>query len=203
MTRYVSLWCCCSCSDIHTHNAVDDRNVSGRRWRAPRHRLLGTSRIVAIRIQANDRLQLTDPDGHAMHKILKQSTGTVSITATKIGRHEYCFSNQMSTVVDKLVRCVFQNLPVGRVLITKQSFNVHGILFVDDDGACFAYLRIEDPNSFNSQTPLRQSREKFVPSLPDLCRSRTSRSTSLSESGHIATQQNPRTIGLNGGRWRR
>lgn len=48
--------------------------------------------------------QLTDPDGHAMDKDLKQSTGTVSITATKNGRHEYCFSNQMSTVVDKLVR---------------------------------------------------------------------------------------------------
>ena len=41
-----------------------------------------------------------------MHKHLKQSTGTVSITATKDGRHEYCFSNTMSTVVDKLVRYV-------------------------------------------------------------------------------------------------
>jgi hypothetical protein len=31
----------------------------------------------------------------------------VSITATKDGRHEYCFSNQMSTIADKIVRCVF------------------------------------------------------------------------------------------------
>ena len=48
--------------------------------------------------------QLTDPDTHALHKGLKESTGTASITAMKNGRHEYCFSNQMSTVVDKLVR---------------------------------------------------------------------------------------------------
>ena len=52
-----------------------------------------------------------------MHKHIKQSTGTVSITSEKDGRHEYCFSNQMSTVIDKLV-----------------SFNVHGIVYVDDDG---------------------------------------------------------------------
>ena len=50
-----------------------------------------------------------------MHKLLKQSTGTVSITATKNGKHEYCFSNQMSTVVDKLVRCVVSQLSPRRV----------------------------------------------------------------------------------------
>lgn len=48
--------------------------------------------------------QLVDPENHVLHKHIKQSTGTVSITALKDGRHEYCFSNQMSTVVDKLVR---------------------------------------------------------------------------------------------------
>lgn len=48
--------------------------------------------------------QLVDPEGHALHKDIKQSTGTVSVTANKDGRYEYCFSNQMSTVVDKLVR---------------------------------------------------------------------------------------------------
>lgn len=41
-----------------------------------------------------------------MSKFVKKSTGTVSITAEHDGRHEYCFSNQMSTVVDKIVRCV-------------------------------------------------------------------------------------------------
>ena len=39
-----------------------------------------------------------------MQKQLKQSQGTVSITATKDGRHEYCFSNQMSSIADKIVR---------------------------------------------------------------------------------------------------
>jgi len=59
---------------------------------------------------------LGDPDGIALTKHLKQSTGTVSITAEKDGRHEYCFSNQMSSVVDKLV-----------------SFNVHGVIYIDED----------------------------------------------------------------------
>ncbi|KAI0796626.1 supernatant protein factor C-terminal domain-containing protein [Abortiporus biennis] len=59
---------------------------------------------------------LADPDNHAMEKHIKQTTGTVSITAVKDGRHEYCFSNQMSTVVDKIV-----------------SFNVHGVIYVEGD----------------------------------------------------------------------
>ncbi|KAH9936939.1 emp24/gp25L/p24 family/GOLD-domain-containing protein [Amylocystis lapponica] len=59
---------------------------------------------------------LGDPNGLALAKHQKQSTGTVAITAEKDGRHEYCFSNQMSAVVDKLV-----------------SFNVHGVIYVVDD----------------------------------------------------------------------
>jgi len=59
---------------------------------------------------------LTDPDGHALHKDVKQSTGTASITAKKHGRHEYCFSNLMSSVSDKVV-----------------SFNVHGVIYVGED----------------------------------------------------------------------
>ncbi|PSR73096.1 hypothetical protein PHLCEN_2v11043 [Hermanssonia centrifuga] len=59
---------------------------------------------------------MTDPEGLVLHKHIKQSTGTVSITTEKDGRHEYCFSNLMSTVVDKLV-----------------SFNVHGVVYYDDD----------------------------------------------------------------------
>lgn len=54
--------------------------------------------------------QLTDPENYALFKHLKETTGTVSVTAKKDGRHEYCFSNQMSTVVDKLVRYVMCNL---------------------------------------------------------------------------------------------
>ncbi|KAF8592360.1 supernatant protein factor C-terminal domain-containing protein [Ramaria rubella] len=59
---------------------------------------------------------LADPNGLALGKHLKQSTGTVSITTDKDGRHEYCFSNQMSTIADKVV-----------------SFNVHGVVYVGED----------------------------------------------------------------------
>ncbi|KAF5393553.1 hypothetical protein D9757_000273 [Collybiopsis confluens] len=59
---------------------------------------------------------LADPDGGLLGKQVKQSTGTLSITAEKNGRFEYCFSNQMSAIADKIV-----------------SFNVHGIIYVGDD----------------------------------------------------------------------
>jgi len=59
---------------------------------------------------------LTDPEGLALSKHVKQSTGTASITAKKDGKHEYCFSNQMSSIADKTV-----------------SFNVHGVIYVGDD----------------------------------------------------------------------
>jgi len=60
---------------------------------------------------------LTDPNGRALAKDIKKSQGSTSITAKIDGRHEYCFSNQMSSVVDKLV-----------------SFNVHGVIYVEDEG---------------------------------------------------------------------
>ncbi|EIN10802.1 supernatant protein factor C-terminal domain-containing protein [Punctularia strigosozonata HHB-11173 SS5] len=60
---------------------------------------------------------LTDPTGNALAKQIKQSTGSASITAKRDGRHEYCFSNQMSAIADKLV-----------------SFNVHGVLYVGEEG---------------------------------------------------------------------
>ncbi|KIJ56654.1 hypothetical protein M422DRAFT_197729 [Sphaerobolus stellatus SS14] len=59
---------------------------------------------------------LADPNNLALGKHLKQSTGSVSITAEHDGRYEYCFSNQMSTVADKIV-----------------SFNVHGVVYVGED----------------------------------------------------------------------
>ncbi|TFK55874.1 supernatant protein factor, C-terminal domain-containing protein [Heliocybe sulcata] len=61
---------------------------------------------------------LADPENHALGKHIKQTTGSVAVTATKDGRHEYCFSNQMSAVADKLV-----------------SFNVHGVIYVGEDEA--------------------------------------------------------------------
>ncbi|KAJ3880198.1 emp24/gp25L/p24 family/GOLD-domain-containing protein [Lentinula edodes] len=59
---------------------------------------------------------LADPEGRLLGKQVKQSTGTLSITAEKNGRFEYCFSNQMSAIADKIV-----------------SFNVHGIIYVGED----------------------------------------------------------------------
>ncbi|KAK7060221.1 p24 complex component [Paramarasmius palmivorus] len=59
---------------------------------------------------------LADPEGRLVGKHVKQSTGTISVTAEKNGRYEYCFSNQMSAIADKIV-----------------SFNVHGIIYVEDD----------------------------------------------------------------------
>ncbi|KZT41101.1 supernatant protein factor, C-terminal domain-containing protein [Sistotremastrum suecicum HHB10207 ss-3] len=59
---------------------------------------------------------LADPHNLALGKHFKQSTGSVSITAEHDGRYEYCFSNLMSPVADKIV-----------------SFNVHGIVYVGED----------------------------------------------------------------------
>lgn len=60
---------------------------------------------------------LSDPINIALNKRLRESEGTASITAEKDGRYTYCFSNEMSTVTDKEV-----------------SFNVHGVIYVQDDG---------------------------------------------------------------------
>ncbi|CAE6396143.1 Endosomal protein P24B [Rhizoctonia solani AG-1 IB] len=64
---------------------------------------------------------LSDPINIALHKRLKESEGTASVTAEKDGRYTYCFSNEMSTVTDKEVS-------------KGDSFNVHGVIYVQDDG---------------------------------------------------------------------
>jgi hypothetical protein len=67
---------------------------------------------------------------------MRESTGTTSITAEKDGRYEYCFSNRMSTVADKMVRCAFISfrLPLIYAYVDELSFNVHGIIYVPEDG---------------------------------------------------------------------
>ncbi|UZJ52425.1 hypothetical protein CBS101457_001745 [Exobasidium rhododendri] len=60
---------------------------------------------------------LTDPNHEKLFELLKKDTGTYSLTAQHTGRYDYCFSNEFSTVSDKTV-----------------SFNVHGIIYVPDDG---------------------------------------------------------------------
>ncbi|KAL4075779.1 emp24/gp25L/p24 family/GOLD-domain-containing protein [Scleroderma yunnanense] len=69
---------------------------------------------------------LTGPEGETLGKHLRQSTGQVSIVAEKDGRHEYCFSNQMSTMADKQV-----------------SFNVHGIIYIPEEADIVAPVERE------------------------------------------------------------
>lgn len=65
-------------------------------------------------------LQLADPNNKALAKQIRQSTGTASITAEVDGRYEYCFSNTMSAISDKIV-----------------SFNVHGVIYIGEDGELY------------------------------------------------------------------
>ncbi|EPQ26506.1 uncharacterized protein PFL1_05828 [Pseudozyma flocculosa PF-1] len=60
---------------------------------------------------------LTDPKLRALFEQKRKDTGTYSFTASEDGRYTYCFSNEFSTVSDKTV-----------------SFNVHGIIYVADEG---------------------------------------------------------------------
>ncbi|GAA94318.1 uncharacterized protein L969DRAFT_78613 [Mixia osmundae IAM 14324] len=61
--------------------------------------------------------EMTDPDENVMYANTKQDTGSYDFVAFKDGRYTYCFSNKMSTVAVKTV-----------------SFNVHGVMYVEDDG---------------------------------------------------------------------
>ncbi|PWN42707.1 supernatant protein factor, C-terminal domain-containing protein [Ceraceosorus guamensis] len=60
---------------------------------------------------------LQDPAGNKLFALDRKDTGTYSFTAQNSGKYTYCFSNDFSTVSDKTV-----------------SFNVHGIIYVPDDG---------------------------------------------------------------------
>lgn len=60
---------------------------------------------------------LYDPHSRPLFKQERKDTGTYSFTAQDDGRYTYCFSNDFSTVSDKTV-----------------SFNVHGIIYVPDEG---------------------------------------------------------------------
>ncbi|KAL9939489.1 hypothetical protein V8E36_001306 [Tilletia maclaganii] len=60
---------------------------------------------------------LLDPEGATLYYLKKKDTGTYSFTASKDGRFTYCFSNEFSAVADKTV-----------------SWNVHGVIYVPDEG---------------------------------------------------------------------
>ncbi|KDQ20700.1 hypothetical protein BOTBODRAFT_26718 [Botryobasidium botryosum FD-172 SS1] len=59
---------------------------------------------------------MTDPADIHLTNTLSEYTGTHSITAEKDGRYTYCFSNEAGAYLKQL------------------SFNVHGVIYVEDDG---------------------------------------------------------------------
>ena len=79
--------------------------------------------------------KLVDPHNLAIGKHVKQSTGSVSITAENDGRYEYCFSNQMSSVADKIIRYLITTGKTQSLAYSfSLSFNVHGVVYVGEDG---------------------------------------------------------------------
>ncbi|KIK44480.1 hypothetical protein CY34DRAFT_802682 [Suillus luteus UH-Slu-Lm8-n1] len=88
---------------------------------------------------------LTDPENNVLTKHVRQSTGTTSITAEKDGRYEYCFSNQMSTVADKMV-----------------SFNVHGIIYVSEEADVIAPVEREIRSLAIGLTSVKDEQEYIV-----------------------------------------
>ncbi|KAH9998344.1 supernatant protein factor C-terminal domain-containing protein [Russula vinacea] len=106
---------------------------------------------------------ITDPEGGAIRKNIRYSTGTVSITATKDGRHEYCFSNQMSTIADKIV-----------------SFNVHGVIYVGDEATeVVAPIEREIRTLAHGLTSVKDEQEYIV------IRERTHRNTAESTNSRV------------------
>jgi p24 family protein beta-1 len=102
------------------------------------------------------------PGERVMNEQKKKDTGTYSFTAEQDGRYTYCFSNEMSTVTGKTLRWVcfpVSSLQLGAgaegslarharparegdverkrwpfVSSLQHSFNVHGVMYVEDDG---------------------------------------------------------------------
>ncbi|KAA1466288.1 COPII-coated vesicle protein [Dentipellis sp. KUC8613] len=106
---------------------------------------------------------IADPNGHAMGKHIKQSTGTISITAEMDGRHEYCFSNQMSAIADKIV-----------------SFNVHGVIYVGEgEDEVVAPIEREIRLLANGLTAVKDEQEYIV------VRERTHRNTAESTNSRV------------------
>ncbi|CAG8536579.1 5806_t:CDS:2, partial [Dentiscutata erythropus] len=81
----------------------------------------GDKMTVTFQVDGGGHLDIDymmyDPSDRLMESSVRQTTGTFSINAEFEGRYTYCFSNEMSTVTEKEV-----------------SFNVHGIIYVPDDG---------------------------------------------------------------------
>ncbi|KAH9173406.1 emp24/gp25L/p24 family/GOLD-domain-containing protein [Lactarius sanguifluus] len=106
---------------------------------------------------------VSSPDGNAIRKNIRYSTGTVSITAEKDGRYEYCFSNQMSSIADKIV-----------------SFNVHGVIYIGDGAdEIVAPIEREIRALAHGLTSVKDEQEYIV------VRERTHRNTAESTNGRV------------------
>lgn len=105
---------------------------------------------------------LTDPSQKVLAKHIKQSTGSVSITAAKDGIHEYCFSNQMSAIADKIL-----------------SFNVHGVIFVGEETDVVAPIEREIRALANGLTSVKDEQEYIV------VREKTHRNTAESTNSRV------------------
>ncbi|KAJ6516165.1 emp24/gp25L/p24 family/GOLD-domain-containing protein [Mycena sanguinolenta] len=105
---------------------------------------------------------LADPDNRLLGKQIRQSTGTLSITAEKDGRFEYCFSNQMSAIADKIV-----------------SFNVHGIIYVGEDADVVAPIEREIRTLASGLQSVKDEQEYIV------VRERTHRNTAESTNSRV------------------
>ncbi|KAH9071650.1 emp24/gp25L/p24 family/GOLD-domain-containing protein [Lactarius deliciosus] len=104
---------------------------------------------------------VSSPDGNAIRKNIRYSTGTVSVTAEKDGRYEYCFSNQMSSIADKIV-----------------SFNVHGVIYIGE-GADGAPLNARSEHWHTGLTSVKDEQEYIV------VRERTHRNTAESTNARV------------------
>ncbi|KAF9008750.1 emp24/gp25L/p24 family/GOLD-domain-containing protein [Cyathus striatus] len=105
---------------------------------------------------------LADPEGHVLSKQIRESTGSASVTAQKDGRHEYCFSNQMSAIADKMV-----------------SFNVHGVIYVSGDADVVAPVEREIRSLANGLASVKDEQEYMV------VRERTHRNTAESTNSRV------------------
>ena len=105
---------------------------------------------------------LSDPVNKVLSKQIRQSTGSISITAEKDGRHEYCFSNQMSAIADKIV-----------------SFNVHGVVYVSGDADVVAPIEREIRKLAAGLQSVKDEQEYIV------VRERTHRNTAESTNSRV------------------
>ncbi|PPQ99912.1 hypothetical protein CVT24_009593 [Panaeolus cyanescens] len=105
---------------------------------------------------------LSDPAGKVLGKQVKQSTGQIAITAEKDGRHEYCFSNQMSAIADKMV-----------------SFNVHGVIYVAGDADVVAPIEREIRKFASGLIAVKDEQEYIV------VREKTHRNTAESTNSRV------------------